>query len=138
MVCRVNFLLILLFVFSNLVWSQTPESIDERLARLEEGQKSLNQRIDDLRSDMNSRFALMDKRLEDMNRKFNWLYILLSAIIALNGAMVGSVVWLARQERPIGQKQYNEILDQEHQLQKEIREIKLRLDRLEETHLERE
>lgn len=49
---------------------------NERLARLEEGQKAVHQRINDVK--------------------------LLAAIIALNGAMVGSVVWLARQERPIG------------------------------------
>jgi len=139
---KVYLLFVLLLIFPLSGFSQTTSTIEERLIRLEEGQKALNQRIDDvnnriddlnlriddLRSDMNNRF-------EDMNRKFNWLYILLGAIIALNGAMVGSVIWLARQERPIGQKQYDELLDREFQLQKEIREIKLRLDRLESTGL---
>lgn len=84
-------------------------SIEERLVRLEEGQKSIiaqigdtNKRIDDLRADLNNRFGDMNNRFDDLKSKFAWLYILLSSIIALNGVMVGSVIWLARQDRPIG------------------------------------
>jgi hypothetical protein len=104
------FLALLFFLLSiNTIYAQesTGEkifkpSIEERLIRLDEGQKSIkiqidntNKRIDDLRADMNSRF-------DDLKSKFGWLYILLSSIIALNGVMVGSVIWLARQDRPIG------------------------------------
>ncbi|NIV95674.1 hypothetical protein GWN42_23490 [candidate division KSB1 bacterium] len=119
------------FVFPGLLLSQEAATTNELLARLEEGQKAIhqrldavNKRIDDLREDMNKRF-------EEMNRKFNWRYMLLAAIIALNGAMVGSVIWLVRQERPIGQRQYDQILDRELNLENEIRDIKSRLDRLE-------
>ena len=85
----------------------------DRLIRLEEGQKNLDKRIDDLRGDMNNRF-------QDMRAKFNWLYILLSAIIALNAAMVGSVVWLARQDRPVGQRHYDEIIDREIKFERKL------------------
>ena len=95
-------------------------NILDRLIRLEEGQKNIdkrfdgvNNRIDDLRSDMNSRF-------QDMRAKFSWLFILLSAIIALNAAMVGSVIWLARQDRPIGQRHYDEIIDREIKFERKL------------------
>ncbi|MEW6609805.1 MAG: hypothetical protein AB1414_20570 [bacterium] len=45
--------------------------IEERLIRLEEGQKALNQRLDDMNQrfdDMNQKF---NQRLDDMNQKFN-------------------------------------------------------------------
>jgi hypothetical protein len=38
--------------------------IVERLTRLEEGQKNLEKRFDDLRSEMNSRFEAVDKRFD--------------------------------------------------------------------------
>ncbi|MEW6618416.1 MAG: hypothetical protein AB1422_03540 [bacterium] len=41
--------------------------IEERLIRLEEGQKTLNQRLDDI----NQRFNDMNQRFDDMNQKFN-------------------------------------------------------------------
>ncbi|MBC8185127.1 hypothetical protein H8E88_28875 [candidate division KSB1 bacterium] len=88
-------------------------NILDRLIRLEEGQKNLDKRIDDLRSDMNNRF-------QDMIAKFSWLFILLSAIIALNAAMVGSVIWLARQDRPIGQRHYDEIIDREIKFERKL------------------
>jgi uncharacterized membrane protein len=38
--------------------------IVERLTRLEEGQKHIDKRFDDLRSEMNSRFQAIDKRFD--------------------------------------------------------------------------
>ena len=110
--------------------------IEERLTHLEEGQKALGQRINDLRADKNARVAEIDgrfcdlhagvnARFDDLKSKFGWLYILLSAIIALNGAIVGSVVWLARQDRPISQRHYDEIVDRELEFKREMDNIKL-------------
>lgn len=122
---------------------------EERLIRLEEGQKALNQKIDDLEKRFNQRIDDLEKRLNqriddlekalngriddlrhDVNNRFTWLYILLSAIIALNGAMVGSVIWMARQDRPIGQRHYDQMLSREEELERELREVKRRLDAL--------
>ncbi len=122
--------------------AQEGSTLEQRLIRLEEGQKHLDKRIDELRADMNARFdalrADMNNRFEDMNRKFNWLYILLAAIIALNGAMVGSVIWMAKQDRPVGKHHYDQILATENeleqgmrQLQKDVRTLDDRLTRLE-------
>ena len=61
--------------------------IVERLTRLEEGQKSLekrfddvNRRIDDLRSEMNARFAAMDKRFDTLQWMFG-LFIMIALVI---------------------------------------------------------
>jgi hypothetical protein len=43
----------------------------ERLTRLEEGQKALNKRFDDLRAEMNGRFQAMDKRSDDLRAEMN-------------------------------------------------------------------
>lgn len=98
-------------------------SIEERMIRLEEGQKSLEKRFDDLTLQMNNRFNDMNNRFNDINSKFNWIYILLSSIIALNGVMVGSVVWLARQDRPIAQRHYDLINHREAELEKQLRRL---------------
>ncbi|MDP2208118.1 MAG: hypothetical protein Q8K98_04995 [Bacteroidota bacterium] len=59
----------------------------------------------------------------DISDKFSWLYILLSAIIALNGVMVGAVVWLARQDRPIGLRHYEKILEKEESTEIDIKTL---------------
>jgi hypothetical protein len=45
--------------------------IVERLARLEEGQKILEKRIDDLRSEMNGRFDAINGRFDATNGRFD-------------------------------------------------------------------
>jgi len=84
--------------------------IIESLAELKEGQRALNQRLDDLTSstdrrfddmnkrfdDVNKRFDDMNKRFDDMNRRFDtlqatlWLFISIVSIIL--GAM-GKILW---------------------------------------------
>jgi uncharacterized protein (UPF0335 family) len=60
----------------------TDREIVERLTRLEEGQKALNKRFDDLRAEMNGRsddlraemngrFQAMDKRFDDLHAEMN-------------------------------------------------------------------
>jgi uncharacterized protein (UPF0335 family) len=49
----------------------TDREIVERLTRLEEGQKALNKRFDDLRAEMNGRFQAMDKRSDDLRAEMN-------------------------------------------------------------------
>jgi len=44
--------------------------IVERLSRLEEGQKRLESRVDDLRSEMIARFEAVDKRFEAIDKRF--------------------------------------------------------------------
>ena len=69
----------------------TDREIVERLTRLEEGQKalneridglgkSLNKRIDDLHTEMNGRFQAMDKRFDTLQRMLG-LFITISLVI---------------------------------------------------------
>jgi uncharacterized membrane-anchored protein YhcB (DUF1043 family) len=54
--------------------------IVERLTRLEEGQKSLERRFDDLRSEMNSRFEAVDKRFDTLQWMLG-LFITIALVI---------------------------------------------------------
>ncbi|PXF59244.1 MAG: hypothetical protein C4B58_03755 [Deltaproteobacteria bacterium] len=58
----------------------TDREIVERLTRLEEGQKALNKRIDDLRAEMNGRFQAMDKRFDMLQWMFGF-FIAISLVI---------------------------------------------------------
>jgi hypothetical protein len=127
-----NFTLCFLLILIPLTaFSQQDDTIKERLIRLEEGQKGLNQRFDDV----NKRFDDVNRRIDDLrndiDKRFNWLYLLVSAIIALNGAMVGSVVWLARQERPMSKKEFQKLVERTETIDFEVAELKSRVNRLE-------
>lgn len=73
-----NMAILLLFIFCSLSVALAVEvaprisdrEIVERLSRLEEGQKRLESRIDDLRSEMISRFDAVDKRFESVDKRF--------------------------------------------------------------------
>lgn len=108
------------FVYAEEVHGQ---DVEERLTNLEREVAVLNAKLDE-------GFKAINQRFDDMNQRFNYIYILLAAIIALNGAMVGSVVWLARQERPIGQRQYDTILGREDIMEREIRALKSEIEAL--------
>ena len=58
----------------------TDREIVERLTRLEEGQKAIGKRIDDLRAEMNGRFQAMDKRFDTLQRMLG-LFITISLVI---------------------------------------------------------
>lgn len=49
----------------------TDREIVERLTRLEEGQKALNKRFDDLRAEMNDRFDGVNMRFDDLRAEMN-------------------------------------------------------------------
>lgn len=53
--------------------SLTDKEIIERLVRLEEGQVSLNKRLDDLIVSINSRFDDVNKRFDDVNKRIDGL-----------------------------------------------------------------
>ena len=58
----------------------TDREIVERLTRLEEGQKAIGKRIDDLRAEMNGRFQAMDKRFDTLQRMLGF-FITISLVI---------------------------------------------------------
>jgi len=63
--------------------------IVERLTRLEEGQKNLEKRFDDLRSEMNSRF---DDLRSEMNSRFDTLQWMLGLFITIALVILGFVL----------------------------------------------
>jgi len=78
----------------------TDREIVERLTRLEEGQKALNKRFDDLRAEMNGRFddlrAEMNGRFDDlraeMNARFNTLQWMFGLFITISLVILGFVL----------------------------------------------
>jgi DNA-binding GntR family transcriptional regulator len=69
----------------------TDREIVERLTRLEEGQKALHKRIDDLRSEMNGRF---DDLRSEMNGRFDTLQWILGFFITISLVILGFVLRL--------------------------------------------
>jgi DNA-binding GntR family transcriptional regulator len=67
----------------------TDREIVERLTRLEEGQKALNKRFDDLRAEMNGRF---DDLRAEMNERFNTLQWMLGLFITISLVILGFVL----------------------------------------------
>ena len=74
----------------------TDREIVERLTRLEEGQKALNKRIDDLRAEMNGRFndlrAEMNGRFQAMDKRFDILQWMFGFFIAISLVILGFVL----------------------------------------------
>lgn len=66
--------------------------INTRLTRLEEGQKSMNKRFDDMSNSMNKRFDDMNGRFDDV---MSFLQILIGAIFVMAGGIIGwlIVIW---------------------------------------------
>jgi len=95
----------------------TKEDIQEIRQVIREELKPMEARIDGL-----------EKRLDSLERsveaRFSWILTMLSAVIALNGVMVGAVIWLARQDKPITQRHYEQILTREDRLEEELRSLK--------------
>ena len=130
-------LVVILLLFSTGVWAVerspriTDKEIVERLTRLEEGQKTLskriddldaklnkriddlraemnskfdtvNKRIDDLRAEMNSRFEAMDSRFKAMNSRFDTLQWMLGLFITISLVILGFVL---RMQWQMGKRQ---------------------------------
>jgi len=89
---RILLLLFGLFFFSSRAQAQEKvdlSTINERLIRLEEGQKSINQRFEDVNKrfdDVNKRFDDVNKRIDDLqvtfNNRFDDVMTLLQIVIA--------------------------------------------------------
>jgi len=70
--------------------------IVERLTRLEEGQKNIEMRFDDLRSEMNSRFDDINRRFDDlrseMNSRFDTIQWMFGLFITITLVILGFVL----------------------------------------------
>jgi len=73
--------------------------IVERLTRLEENQKAILQRIEDLEKRFEARFESVDKRFEDINRRFEDIGRQLDRMAAIFTALVIAVIGFAYWDR---------------------------------------
>ena len=94
-VCLLLFALV--WVWAGEGFAQQP-TVEERLIRVEEGQKALIQRFDDLRADLNQRFSVVDQRFgelrADMNQRFADLTFWLQTIVGILVLVVGGLIAL--------------------------------------------
>ena len=80
---------------------------------IQEIRKVVREEIEPRFASVNQRIGDVNQRINDMQKQFYFLYILLAAIIALIGVMVNAVIKFTKEERPIGERQYNQILTRE-------------------------
>jgi len=125
-----NLMALLIPIFFTTGWAQQ-ETTDVRLTRIEESIKAMNQRFDALEKRMDDFNVSLNKRIDDTNqrldalrddinqrleagfdRQTNWLIAIMGVIVA----GVGAMVWFARQEHPMSQKQYDRLLQQDKSL----------------------
>ncbi|MFN3740372.1 MAG: hypothetical protein ACK4TF_06840 [Thermodesulfovibrionales bacterium] len=109
------FLAVSVFLIANPIYakeiSYTQEDRD-RLIRLEEGQKAINQRIDDL----GKRIDDLGKRIDDLR---DLVYVVLGGIIAL----IGFVIWDRRTALAPTIRKYKELEEREERIEKVLKEL---------------
>jgi hypothetical protein len=137
----------LIFIVSYSATAAEKPTIEERLIRLEEGQKMLNQRIedtnkriDDFRQDMNQRFGDINQRFDDMNQRFDdlrfWIQIALGMLALVIAGLVGQFLLIWRRLVKVELKLENNLAEMEKDRlitfqREEIEMLKARLDKLE-------
>ncbi len=112
------------------------EEISREVNALRNEMNAKFERVDKQFEGVDRRFEDIDRRFEDIDKRFQLLYILLSSIIALIGIMVGAVLWLAKQDRPVTTKHYNEIMERESYLEKGLMKVKRELMEIKENMAE--
>jgi uncharacterized membrane-anchored protein YhcB (DUF1043 family) len=104
--------------------------IGERLARLEEGQRNLekrfddlNRRIDDLRADVNQRFADVNRRLDELHDFIIWGF---GVTFAGMFSLIGFVLWDRRTALTPAVRRTDELHDREQRLETALRDYATR------------
>jgi hypothetical protein len=93
--------------------------IEERLARLEEGQRSLEKRFDDLRADMNRRFDDVNRRFEELQSFMLWGFgVTFAGIFTL----IGFVLWDRRTALVPTVRRMEDVHEREQRLEAALRD----------------
>ena len=104
-------------------------SLEERLIRLEEGQKSLDKRFDDFQAYVDKRFEHVDKRFDDL---MFWIQMIFTALLVVIAGLVTQwlVIWkrLIRVEMSLREIEKDSILGM---YRREIERLEQRMARLE-------
>jgi len=106
----------------------------DRLIRLEEGQKALNQRIDDLNKridDLNRRveegLKATNQRIDDLNRRIDGLQTFMlwgfGILFGGMGILIGFVIWDRRTALAPAIKKYKELEEKEEKIEKALKEL---------------
>ena len=107
-----------------------PSGIEERLARLEEGQRSVEKRLDDLRAEMNRRFDDVNRRFEEMQNFMLWGYgVTFAGIFAL----IGFVLWDRRTALAPAVRRMDDMHEREQRLEAALRDYAARSPELAES-----
>ncbi|MBF0345895.1 MAG: hypothetical protein HQL06_16915 [Nitrospirae bacterium] len=92
----------------------------ERIIRLEEGQKAINQRIDGLETSLNKRF-------DDMNRRFDQMFTLtlwgFGVLFGGMGLLMGFVLWDRRTALAPAIRKTREVEEHSELLEKALKEV---------------
>jgi hypothetical protein len=126
----------------------TTADLSERLARLEEGQRSLEKRLDDFRAEMNRHFGDIDRRFEDLqagvnqrfdsvtqrfegiDRRFDELrnFMLWGFGVTFSGifALIGFVLWDRRTALAPAVRRAEELHEREQRLEAALRDYAAR------------
>lgn len=104
-----------------------PADVGERLARLEEGQRSLEKRLDDFRADVNRRF---DDMQTGVNRRFDEQrdFIIWGFGVTFAGmfTLIGFVLWDRRTALAPAVRRAEELHDREQRLEAALRDYAAR------------
>jgi len=95
----------------------------DRLIRLEEGQKALNQRINGVEKSFNQRIDDLKEEIRDMKTFMLWGYGILFGGM---GILIGFVIWDRRTALAPAIKQYKELEEREEKIEKVLKELSTR------------
>ncbi len=115
---RFRYLLVLSFIFGIIQYANAQKSIEDRLSnlekgqiRLEEGQKALNQRIDDLNQRVEEGQKALNQRIDDLNQRVEdlrgyidkrfsdlnmWLQFIFGAMVCVIAGLVTQWIFMWR------------------------------------------
>jgi len=125
---RNKLILLIIFICMGVILSFNPAfaqtqkdilDIRERLIRLEEGQKALNQRIDDLDKRLGGRIDGLEKRMDYL---VNLIYVVLAGMFTL----VGFVLWDRRSALAPAIRRTRDLEEREEKLERAIKEFALK------------
>ncbi|MBF0563768.1 MAG: hypothetical protein HQK89_00840 [Nitrospirae bacterium] len=121
--------------------SSFTQSDRDRMIRLEEGLKATNQRIDDLKSDMNRRFEQVDKRFEQVDKRFeqvdkrfeqvdkrfeqmtNFMFWGFGTLFSGMWVLIGFILWDRRTALAPAVRKTKEIEEQSELLKRALKEV---------------
>ncbi|MBF0563766.1 MAG: hypothetical protein HQK89_00830 [Nitrospirae bacterium] len=125
-----SILICLLFCISTVAVaaeSSFTQSDRDRMIRFEEGLKATNQRIDDIRADMNRRFEQVDKRFEQVDKRFeqmtNFMFWGFGTLFSGMWVLIGFILWDRRTALAPAVRKTKEIEEQSELLKRALKEV---------------